>query len=128
MKPELSHYLELQFSVKIFTLSTAQFQPFFESILERKYEDFERIRTYGNRGDGGNDGYRKENGIYYQVYSPLNPESRDKEASEKMRDDFLKLHKKWNHVTQIKEFNFVFNDKFLGVSILLKGGFTVSGG
>lgn len=119
MKALDSHYLELQFMERVFKLTGNQFQTFFENIFTRKYEDFERIRTYGNRGDGGNDGYNRAGGIYYQVYSPLNPETKDAEAAQKMRVDFEKLYEKWNHLTPIQEFNFLFNDNYTGISIVL---------
>ncbi len=41
--------------------------------MEKAFSDFQKIRPYGNKGDAGNDGYRKELGIYYQVYAPNTP-------------------------------------------------------
>ena len=68
MKKSLDkHYLSLQFQNKIFSKDGTEFQSFFESIMEKAFLDFQKIRPYGNQGDGGNDGYRESLGIYYQV-------------------------------------------------------------
>ena len=73
MKPLDTNYLSLQFKDRIYSKNGTEFQSFFENIMEKAFSDFQKIRPYGNQGDGGNDGYRKNAGIYYQVYSPNTP-------------------------------------------------------
>ena len=116
MKPIDHNYLKLQFWDKIFKKNATEFQSFFEDIMEKAFSDFEKIRPYGNQGDGGNDGYRPSEGIYYQVYSPINPEKRESDVIKKLRTDFNKLKENWNHISNIKKFYFVFNDKNTGVT------------
>lgn len=108
------NYLLLQFKDKIFTKNATEFQSFFESIMEKAFTDFQKIRPYGNEGDGGNDGYRKNAGIYYQVYSPKEPSEKEAEAARKLKRDYEKLKNEWAPISEIKEYYFVFNDKYSG--------------
>jgi hypothetical protein len=120
MKTLDKHYLSLQFQIRIFSKDGTEFQSFFEDILEKAFSDFQKIRPYGNKGDGGNDGYRETLGVYYQVYAPRTPKVNEKEAAEKFEDDFQKLNAKWDQISKIKEYNFVFNDKYGGSTQLLE--------
>lgn len=71
-------------------------------------------------GDAGNDGYRKQSGIYYQVYAPNTPKVNEANAAEKLEEDFQKLKDGWEEISNIKEYNFVFNDKYGGSVQLLE--------
>ena len=109
------HYLSLQFSNKLFKKSGTEFQTFFENIMEKAFSDFQKIKPSGNKGDGGNDGYRRGLGIYYQVYAPNEPKINESKASKKLKEDFEKLQTRgWNEISNIKEYHFVFNDKYSG--------------
>lgn len=88
--------------------------------MEKAFLDFQKIKPYGNMGDGGNDGYRKELGIYYQVYAPDTPKIKESEAAKKLEVDFQKLKNEWKEISQIKEYHFVFNDKYSGSIQLLE--------
>ena len=108
-------YLLLQFSNTILKKSGADFQSFFENVMEKAFADFQKIRPYGNKGDWWNDGYRKNLWIYYQVYAPNEPKINESEAAKKLEEDFKKLYKSgWNEISNIKEYNFIFNDKYSG--------------
>jgi len=107
-------YLTLQFKNKIFTTIGTEYQTFFENIMEKAYVDFRKIKPYGASGDSGNDGFQKSTGIFYQVYAPNNPKVNEREASKKLEEDFLKISKGWSEISKIKEFYFVFNDKYSG--------------
>ena len=120
MKPLDKSYLSLQFRNKIYSKNGAEFQSFFEDIMVKAFEDYKKIRPYGNKGDGGNDGYRKNSGIYYQVYAPDTPKVKEKKAAEKLKEDFQKLKNEWDEIAKIKEYNFVFNDKYFGSVQLLE--------
>ena len=113
-------YLLLQFRVKIFSKKGTEFQSFFENIMEYTFPDFQKIRPYGNIGDGGNDGYRNNSGIYYQAYAPNNPKEKETEAVKKLNNNFLRLKKEWNKISQVKEYNFVFNDNYFGSTKILE--------
>ena len=108
------HYLSLQFKIKIYSKNGTEFQSFFESIMEKVYSDFQKIKPYGKYGDSGNDGYRKNSGIYYQVYAPQVPQIKQAKAAKKVKEDFEKLKKNWNEILEIKEYHFVFNNKYFG--------------
>ncbi len=112
MKPFDKHYLRLQFTYKIYSKNGAEFQSFFESIMEKVYPEFSKVPSGG--GDGGNDGWIKNLGRYYQVYAPNTPAIKDSEAATKLKKDFYKLKKNWDHISEIKEYYFVFNDKYFG--------------
>ena len=114
MNPLDKHYLSLQFKIKIYSKNGTEFQSFFENIMEKVFSDFKKIRPYGRDGDGGNDGYRKNSGIYYQVYAPEVPSINLAKAARKLKEDFEKLKNNWDKISKIKEYYFVFNDKYDG--------------
>lgn len=120
MKALDRHYLSLQFKQNIFVKHGSEFQSFFEGIMEKVFLDFQKIRPLGNTGDGGNDGYRKNSGIYYQVYAPNTPKINEKDAAGKLKKDFLKLQSKWSEISKIKEYYFVFNDQYNGSALPLE--------
>lgn len=110
MKPQEREYLRTQFQKKVLTSEGTMFQRFFEEIMVRAFfPDFIIIEPWGKKGDGGNDGYIRSKGIYYQSYAPKNPLERARESAKKFKDDFAKLNEKWNGISEVKEFNFVFN-------------------
>jgi len=113
-------YLSLQFKVKCHSKMGTEFQSFFEKIMQKAFSDYQIIRPYSKEGDRGNDGYRPSVGIYYQVYSPLNPMEKHAEAARKCKRDFEKLKANWDDITTIKTFYFVFNDKGDGSSIKIE--------
>ena len=117
MAPNDKNYLSMQFWNRIYRINGIEFQSFFEDIMQKAYSDFHKIRPYGNRGDGGNDGYRPTEGIYYQVYSPINPDEKEAKAAHKLKNDFEKLKANWDQIAKLRLFYFVFNDKGAGVSI-----------
>jgi len=90
------------------------FQDLFCKIAISKFDNFEKIKPQGNKGDRKNDGYRRGEGIFYQVYSPEDPQVNTQNAVKKLIEDFNGLYSFWNEIEPIKEFNFVFNDKFKG--------------
>jgi len=114
MNPLDKNYLSLQFKIKIYLKNGTEFQTFFESIMEKVFPDFQKIKPHGSEGDRGNDGYRKNSGIYYQVYAPEVPLIKLAEAAKKLKEDFEKLKKYWDKFVEIKEYYFIFNDKYSG--------------
>lgn len=105
------HYLELQFQCKIYRSYGLGFQHFFEKVMNKLNPKFIPINSSG--GDDGNDGYFRDEGKYYQIYSPKS-NMKNEDAAKKLYDDFYKLYDKWNHTNPIKEYHFVFNDKYYG--------------
>ena len=119
-----NYFLHLQFENRIHVLEGIEFQTFFEKIMENAYSDYKKIKPYGTDGDGGNDGYRKKAGIYYQVYAPKTPKTNESDAANKMYDDFQKLKVKWDDIATIKEYYFVYNNKYEGSTRKLESTIT----
>ena len=114
-------YLSLQFWKKVHEKNGFEFQTLFSDIMQKKHNGFIKVRPYGRLGDGGNDGYIPDQGIYYQVYSPQNPTDKSATAAQKMIDDFNNLMASpWVDISQLKEYQFVFNDKNNGSDIQLE--------
>ena len=114
------NYLHLQFWNKVYQKNATEFQSFFEDIMLKAFPSFQKIRPYGNKGDGGNDGYRPDEGVYYQVYAPQKPDEKEAQAAKKLKEDFNKLKKNWDKISTIKIYNFVYNDKGAGISIKIE--------
>ena len=88
------------------------FQSFFNELMALAVPGFCPVRQ---RNDGGNDGFAKKTGTFYQVFAPESVTSSTiNAASSKMIDDFDKLAKNWHYLIELKEYIFVFNDKFKG--------------
>lgn len=118
-------YLSLQFWKKVHEKNGSEFQSLFSDVMEKTVPEFQRVRPYGNKGDGGNDGYIPSKGIYYQIYAPEHPSDRNAEAAKKMVEDFNKLKASgWSEISSIKEYHFVFNDKNNGLDIVLESART----
>lgn len=114
-------YLSLQFLKRIYEKNGTEFQSLFSDIMQKAYPDFQKIKPYGNLGDGGNDGYIPASGTYYQVYSPENPSEKSSAAAKKMIADFNKLKSRgWDNISKIKEYYIVFNDKNNGSDLVLE--------
>lgn len=90
------------------------FQDLFWLIAPISFTDFEKVKPHGKNGDKKNDGYRKGTGIFFQLYSPEKPDENVSKGVKKMVEDFKGLFSFWNDIEKVKEFNFVFNDKFDG--------------
>ena len=92
------NYLRLQFWNKVYQKNATEFQSFFEDIMLQAFPDFQKTRPYGKKGDAGNDGYRPDEGLYYQVNAPKNPNEKELEASKKLKNDFNRLKKNWDKI------------------------------
>lgn len=102
--------------LEILRSNGVEYQRLFETVMELSYpEKFRKVKPWGKKGDGGNDGYIPERGEYYQVYAPeeLN---RDKinTAIKKIKEDIGKIIKSWNESCELKVFYAVINDKEMG--------------
>lgn len=107
-----THYQLLQFKSKLLLASGTEFQSFFETLIKKHNSLFKKIPSGG--GDGGNDGWIKETGTYFQIYSPIDTSVKDADAATKLKNDFENLKTNWDKVKEIKEYFFVYNDKYQG--------------
>jgi len=78
--------------------------------------NFRPVKAHGNIGDRGNDGWNSVNGRYYQSYAPEELPANSEKAIKKLKEDFFKLKAYWDSISPVREFIFVLNDKFKGIS------------
>lgn len=115
MSPEERQIARLMFKEKIHKAIGFEFEHLFAEVMEYSRPTFRKIRPYGNQGDGGNDGYESEYGRYFQVFSPKEPSDSQSNAIKKVAEDFKdKLIPHWQNICEVKEYFFVFNDKYHG--------------
>lgn len=93
-----------------------KYEDLFVKIMSYSDPGFKPVKAYGSIGDRGNDGWVANNGRYYQSYAPETLPSNTKNALRKLNDDFEKLKIFWDPISSVREFYFVINDKFKGVS------------
>ncbi|MBX7044735.1 MAG: hypothetical protein K1X86_02770 [Ignavibacteria bacterium] len=116
MNDREKYFARIIFKLKIYEMMGKTYEDFFTKIMIYKYPGFNKIDPKGRIGDGGNDGFMSEEGIYYQVYSPKEiTDTTITKAKEKLVEDFNKLFANWNNKTKIKEFYYCINDKFNGI-------------
>lgn len=101
------------FQNKIYKADGQAFEDIFTATMNYSCEDFQSIKPWGNIGDRKNDGYIKSEGVYYQVYAPEDIRKSYVDAVNKIKTDFIGLHKQWSPVNK---FYFVVNDKYNGVN------------
>ncbi|WP_455144737.1 ABC-three component system protein [Brachyspira pilosicoli] len=105
------------FRQKLLFITGQEFENLFTTLMGLIYPNsFYQVRPQGKYGDGGNDGYLKGKGIYFQVYSPeeINYETK---ILNKLDKDLKKLIRNWDELEKIKEYNFVINDKFKNLNL-----------
>src|SRR5690348_15506674 len=88
----------------------AQFEQFVKSVYAITQPGFLPIRPYGNVGDGGNDGYVRASGRYYQVHAPRNAQDSIARVVKKAERDFRKLLRNWDRISKVEEYCFVLNE------------------
>lgn len=102
----------VQFQNKIYRANGQAFEDLFTQTMYYAHEGFQSIKPWGNIGDRKNDGYIKEEGVYFQVYAPEDITKSYVDFVKKMQTDFEGLLKQWSPV---HKFYFVVNDKYRGV-------------
>lgn len=104
----------IMFKNKVLSSSGQAYEDLFCAVMSKAYSDFVPVKPQGRFGDRKNDGYQKETGTYYQVYAPEEPSENEAHAISKAEKDFEGLIKHWQAIYPIKEYHFVFNDKYKG--------------
>ncbi|GEM_PF-6042611 len=93
-----------------------KYEDLFVKIMSYSDPGFKPVKAHGNIGDQGSDGWVANDGRYYQAYAPEALNSNTKNALRKLNEDFEKLKGFWEAISPVREFYFVINDKFKGVS------------
>lgn len=107
-------YARRMFELRVHKAAGTAYEELFRQVMQRRYPDFVPMRPYGKLGDRKNDGYIKSQGLFFQVYAPLEPKVQLAAAVRKAEQDFAGLKKNWESTHPINGYRFVFNDKFLG--------------
>jgi hypothetical protein len=114
MTPGERAILRMQFRLRIHESDGQAYENLFVSIMNFSEPEFKSIKPNGQHGDRKNDGYINSKGVYFQVYAPEQPQmpSAKTIALAKAKTDFFGLKDFWTPIAPIKEYWFVFNDKF----------------
>ena len=105
-----------KFKIAVLQANATQFEILFSKVKNYVHPDFAQVKPHGNIGDRGNDGWLPSSGTYFQVYAPEELSTNNEKAQTKVKDDFNKLKAYWSTITPIRNFYYVLNDKFQGVS------------
>src|SRR5271163_2393549 len=88
MTPQERCLARIIFKLKVHQANGIIFEQLFTQVMCYSRTGFLKIKPYGNQGDRGNDGYEKDYGRYFQIYSPEDPSSKIGEAIKKLAADF----------------------------------------
>lgn len=100
---------------KIHESNGAKFEDLFTKVMTHSTPGFTPVKPQGSIGDRKNDGFDRENGVYYQVYAPEDIKKSYSKALSKLKEDFKGLSDYWEEICKIQEFYYVVNDKFQGI-------------
>ena len=121
MTPQQKQLARVFFQLKVHKSNGFGFEQLFANVMQYAQPNFVKIKPYGNQGDRGNDGYVKQLGRYYQMFSPEDPADKHLAAINKAQQDFVeKLLPYWGAFCAVREYFFVFNDKYHGTSYPLE--------
>lgn len=104
------------FKLRIHESNGNAFEDLFCDVMRASNKDFKKVKPQGRIGDRKNDGFIQSDGKYYQVYAPQSPTGNPTSATSKLESDLDGLIAYWRngHNYEIKQFYFVFNDKYHG--------------
>lgn len=104
------------FKLRIHESNGNAFEDLFCNVMRSSNKDFKKVKPQGRIGDRKNDGFIKSEGKYYQVYAPQSPIGNPTAATSKLEEDLDGLISYWRCENDfiIREFYFVFNDKYHG--------------
>lgn len=104
------------FKLRIHESNGNAFEDLFCDVMRASNKGFKKVKPQGRIGDRKNDGFIQSEGRYYQVYAPESPTGNPTSATSKIENDLDGLIAYWKneHKYEIREFYFVFNDKYHG--------------
>jgi hypothetical protein len=101
----------LTFRVQCAERTGAEFQSFFEQIMEKLDPSFIKVKPSGKEGDWKCDGWLPDSGTCFQVYAP--EDLTVSQTVAKIKDDFAGALKKWKG--QMKRWVFVWSAREKGI-------------
>jgi hypothetical protein len=105
------------FKLQVHESNGFTYEHLFGRVMRYSRAGFLKIKPYGDQGDRGNDGYEKDSGRYFQVFAPEDANKSKMDAIKKAASDFEdKLIPYWGKFCEVKEYFFVFNDKYHGTN------------
>ena len=117
MNDNEKYFAGLQFENKLLKANGQAFEDLFTQIMTLRYDDFRKVKAYGNLGDRKNDGFFPAENIYFQCYAPEDIQKNRAELIKKLNEDFLGLVEYWTkNGFKVEKFFFVVNDKGSGLS------------
>lgn len=121
MTPNKKYFARVLFKLKVHESNGSAYENLFAQVMQLSRATFTKVAPYGNQGDRGNDGFEKAVGRYFQIYAPQTPQSNIDTAIKKAETDFKsKLIPHWGALGPVKEYFFVFNDKYHGTNYPLE--------
>jgi hypothetical protein len=114
MNRDEKHIARVLFQLKLHQSDGQAYEDIFTKVMQMSNPHFRPIKPQGRIGDKKNDGYDKQNGIYYQCYAPENLARSVSYAVSKLKEDFNGLMQNWNEAGEVKQFYYVLNDKYKG--------------
>lgn len=116
MNSEQKQIARIMFQNKVLRASGTAFEDIFTQVMDSSESGFRQIKPQGRTGDRKNDGYIKSKGTFFQVYSPEEPGSKSSpsKAIKKASEDFAGLAEYWGQFCEVREYFFVYNDKYRG--------------
>lgn len=103
-------YARKLFKLKVYESDGAEYEKLFTRIMVHTYPSFQQVKPQGVLGDGKNDGYISESGVYFQVYAPERLDKNSAAAAKKLEETMPVLISKW----PVRKFYYVLNDKYNG--------------
>jgi hypothetical protein len=104
------------FKLRIHESNGNALEDLFCDVMRASNKGFKKVKPQGRIGDRKNDGFIPSEGKYYQVYAPQSPTGNPTSATSKIEEDLNGLIAYWGneHNYEIRQFYFVFNDKYHG--------------
>lgn len=100
---------------KVYQSDNQSFEDLVVNILQLQSKTFTPVKPQGRYGDRKNDGFDPCSNTYYQIYGPEDLPKRERDAVDKLNEDFEGLKDYWNkNGFSIERFNYVVNDKYKG--------------
>ena len=114
MQDTEKYIARLMFQIKVHASEGNTFEALFTAVMGYHNTNFSPVKPQGPIGDRKNDGFDQTTGVYYQVYAPEDPSNSISDAIKKLKTDFEGLKNYWDSICKIREYHFVFNDKYKG--------------